>query len=232
MKSPIIIALDFADPQQAYVFAQQFQGQPCHLKVGKELFTRGGPDLVKSLIQLGFNVFLDLKYHDIPNTVAKACIAAADLGVWMLTVHALGGRTMLSAARTALDTHPTPPLIVAVTLLTSLEHADLSEIGLSGQIQDNVVRLATLAHHCQLDGIVCSPQEIALIRHQFGNSFTLITPGIRPAGNAHEDQKRVLTPHQAISLGTDYLVIGRPITAAPDPLASFLAIQHSLFEPE
>ncbi len=232
MKSPIIIALDFADPRQAYTFAQQFQGQPCHLKVGKELFTRGGPDLVNSLIQLGFNLFLDLKYHDIPNTVAKACVAAADLGVWMLTVHALGGRAMLSAARTALDTHPTPPLIVAVTLLTSLENSDLPDIGLSGQIEDNVVRLATLAHDCQLDGIVCSPQEITLIRNHLGNSFTLITPGIRPATTAHEDQKRVLTPHQAILLGTDYLVIGRPITAAPNPLASFLAIQHSLFQPE
>jgi len=226
---PLIIALDFAQPEPALVLAQQLGSKRCRVKVGKELFTRSGPVLIEKLIKQDFEVFLDLKYHDIPNTVARACLAAADLGVWMINVHALGGRNMLLAAREALDKLTAPPLLVAVTILTSFERFNLYEIGLHGILEDNVLRLARLSHACGLDGVVCSPREIAAIRNVIDSNFKLITPGIRPANHSNnDDQKRVMTPPEALKLGADYLVIGRPITAAQDPLQALNEIEASI----
>jgi orotidine-5'-phosphate decarboxylase len=227
--SPLIIALDFAQPELALALIQQLGHKRCRVKVGKELFTRSGPLFIEQLIKQGFEVFLDLKYHDIPNTVARACLAAADLGVWMINVHALGGRNMLLAAREALDKHSNPPLLVAVTILTSFERFNLYEIGLHGMLEDNVLRLARLSHACRLDGVVCSPREITAIRNAIGSNFKLITPGIRPANHStNDDQKRVMTPVEALKLGADYLVIGRPITAAPEPLQALNEIEVTL----
>ena len=173
-------------------------------------------------------MFLDLKFHDIPNTVAGACLAAAELDVWMINVHALGGRAMMEAARAALSRRSAPPRLVAVTLLTSMGVTDMEEIGLAGGPQEAVVRLARLAQTCGLDGVVCSPQETAVLRRQLGKDFCLVTPGIRPAEAAEDDQKRVATPRQALAGGADYLVIGRPITRAPDPLAALRAINNEI----
>ena len=227
-RSPIIIALDFAEARQALALSQQLDPQRCRVKVGKELFTRGGPVLVEKLLQQGFEVFLDLKYHDIPNTVAGACQAAAELGVWMVNVHALGGRNMLLAAREALDKYSTRPLLIAVTLLTNLEKKDLYAMGLHGTIDENVLRLCRLTKACGLDGVVCSPHEITLVRQALGQEFQLVTPGIRPSEVVQDDQRRTMTPLQALKLGSNYLVIGRPITAAPNPLEAFSAIENSL----
>lgn len=224
----IIVALDFAQAETALNLAQQLKDQNCKVKVGKELFTRAGPDLVWKLTDMGLDVFLDLKYHDIPNTVAKACQAAADLNVWMLNVHALGGKAMLSAAREALEGYPQRPKLIAVTILTSLHDDELTAVGLSGNAKDNVLRLANLAHDSGLDGVVCSPREIQPIRAQLPESFQLVTPGIRPAGSASDDQTRTLTPEQALLAGANYLVIGRPITAASDPVAALDNIRESL----
>ncbi|SEH07282.1 orotidine-5'-phosphate decarboxylase [Candidatus Venteria ishoeyi] len=224
----IIVALDFAQAETALNLAQQLKDQNCKVKVGKELFTRAGPDLVRKLTDMGLDVFLDLKYHDIPNTVAKACQAAADLNVWMLNVHALGGKAMLSAAREALEGYPQRPKLIAVTILTSLHDDELTAVGLSGNAKDNVLRLANLAHDSGLDGVVCSPREIQPIRAQLPESFQLVTPGIRPAGSASDDQTRTLTPEQALLAGANYLVIGRPITAASDPVAALDNIRESL----
>jgi orotidine-5'-phosphate decarboxylase len=226
--SPLIIALDFADPKPALTLAKQLDSQHCRLKIGKELFTRSGPALVEELVKQGFQIFLDLKYHDIPNTVARACQAAADLGVWMLNVHALGGRNMLLAAREALDQRTPRPLLVAVTILTSLERKDIYGIGLHGTLEENVLRLARLTKACNLDGVVCSPHEILTLRKAIGPDFKLVTPGIRPPTSSQDDQKRVMTPAQALQLGANYLVIGRPITAAPDPLRALLEIEETL----
>lgn len=224
----IIVALDFAQAETALNLAQQLKDQNCKVKVGKELFTRAGPDLVRKLTDMGLDVFLDLKYHDIPNTVAKACQAAADLNVWMLNVHALGGKAMLSAAREALEGYPQRPKLIAVTILTSLHDDELTAVGLSGNAKDNVLRLANLVHDSGLDGVVCSPREIQPIRAQLPESFQLVTPGIRPAGSASDDQTRTLTPEQALLAGANYLVIGRPITAASDPVAALDNIRESL----
>ena len=224
----IIVALDFPDANRALDLAHRLDPARCRLKVGKELFTRAGPGLVEKLRADGFDVFLDLKFHDIPNTVAAACAAAADLGVWMVNVHASGGRRMLAAARERLAGCATPPLLVAVTVLTSLDAEDLTEIGFQGSPMDNVLRLATLAKDVGLDGIVCSPQEAAPVRRALGERFLLVTPGVRPADAALADQKRVMTPRDALSAGADFLVIGRPITAAPDPLAALDAIVCSI----
>ncbi|PTQ86122.1 orotidine-5'-phosphate decarboxylase [Nitrosomonas ureae] len=212
----IIVALDFPDSKSALRLAHQLDPQLCRLKVGKELFTATGPQLIEQLMTRGFDVFLDLKFHDIPNTVAKACRVAADLGVWMVNVHALGGRKMLQAAREAI-THGTTKLI-AVTLLTSMDQDDLADIGLTGQPAQIVDRLARLAYECELDGVVCSALEAAHLRQQLGERFCLVTPGIRPHDNNADDQRRVTTPKQAIRNGADYLVIGRPITQADNPL--------------
>lgn len=226
--SPVIVALDFPDAQTALQLAEQLKAQPCRVKVGKELFTRAGPQFVEKLQNLGFEVFLDLKFHDIPNTVAGACRAAAELGVWMLNVHAQGGRKMMEAAREAVDKTRSESLLIAVTMLTSLGQEDIAETGLQGSPQDNVLRLAKLAESCGLDGVVCSPLEIAPLRETISAEFCLVTPGIRPAGSAQGDQKRIMTPEQAQQAGGNYLVIGRPITGAADPLAALSAINASL----
>ncbi|MEY3220394.1 MAG: hypothetical protein RIT27_1751 [Pseudomonadota bacterium] len=227
-QQPIIVALDFADPKKALSFAQQIKGQPCHLKVGKELFTRAGPQIIEQLQALDFKIFLDLKFHDIPNTVAKACEAAAALNVWLVNVHAAGGLKMMEAAREALNKASQPPLLIAVTVLTSLNEMDLLEIGISSTPETQVKRLALLAQKAGLDGVVCSPKEIKLLRDTIGKDFLLVTPGIRPVGSDQNDQQRTLTPSQAIDLGVNYLVIGRPITAAVDPVVALETIQRSL----
>ena len=224
----IIVALDYADAGDALTIVDRLDPTLCRLKVGKELFTRSGPELVRAVGRRGFDVFLDLKFHDIPNTVAQACRAAADLGVWMVNVHAQGGRKMMQAAREALVEYEERPLLIAVTILTSLGTEDLAEIGLSGSPADNVLRLATLTRDCGLDGVVCSPQEAGNLRQALGRGFQLITPGVRPAGAALDDQRRVMTPSQAIESGATYLVIGRPITQATDPVATLMAITAEL----
>jgi orotidine-5'-phosphate decarboxylase len=224
----IVIALDYAEPRLAMEMVERLEPSRCRLKVGKELFTRGGPQLVESLRNKGYEIFLDLKFHDIPNTVAGACSAAADLGVWMVNVHALGGSRMMAAAREAVDKVAQPPLLIAVTILTSMAEQDIHEIGLSGMPADNVARLAHLAQQSAMDGVVCSPQEVAMLRQQAGDAFRLVTPGIRPAWSAKGDQTRITTPADAVRLGSDYLVIGRPITAADDPMAALDAIEYEL----
>lgn len=222
--SRIIVALDYADARHARDFVAKIAPTMCRLKVGKELFTRGGPDLVRDIVGRGFDVFLDLKFHDIPNTVAQACAAAAELGVWMVNVHALGGEKMMRAAHDAIRASGKPTRLIAVTILTSMDEPQLAGIGLSGKIEDHVLRLARLAKHAGMDGVVCSPREAAPLRAALGKDFLLVTPGVRPAGTATDDQSRVTTPAQAIQNGSDYLVIGRPITAAPDPIAAMAKI--------
>jgi orotidine-5'-phosphate decarboxylase len=212
----------------ALALAAELSPQHCRLKVGKELFTRAGPALVEQLQRRGFAVFLDLKFHDIPNTVAQACRAAADLGVWMVNVHALGGRRMLTAAREAIDAASSRPLLTAVTILTSHAASDLREIGLCGAPEEHVAALAQLACDAGLDGVVCSAQEAQRLRVQCGPDFVLVTPGIRPAGAAQGDQQRVVTPAQALAWGADYLVIGRPITASDNPARALLTIRADL----
>lgn len=224
----IIVALDFPTADQALELVAKLDPQRCRLKVGKELFTRSGPEFVRKLVDEGYDVFLDLKYHDIPNTVARACAAAADLGVWMVNVHALGGEKMMRAAREALEGLERRPLLIAVTILTSMGEEDLPGIGLSGTPAENVRRLASLAHASGLDGVVCSPQEVVMLRESMGPDFSLVTPGIRPTGGDKGDQTRIMTPAQALAAGSSYLVIGRPITAAPDPLAALAAIEAEL----
>lgn len=224
----IIVALDFPDDKGALALAARLDPQLCRLKVGKELFTATGPSLVERLQRSGFGVFLDLKFHDIPNTVAAACVAAADLGVWMINVHALGGRAMMEAARAALARRRAAPKLIAVTLLTSIGAEDMGEIGLAGDPREAVSRLARLAQACGLDGVVCSAQETAVLRQQLGSGFWLVTPGIRPEGAVADDQQRIATPRRAIAGGADYLVIGRPITRAPDPLAALRAINAEI----
>ena len=211
----VIVALDFSRAADALNLADRLQPQVCRLKVGKELFTAAGPQLVEKLMLKGFDIFLDLKYHDIPHTVAKACRAAASLGVWMINVHALGGRKMLMAAREAIP--PNSTRLIAVTLLTSMNQDDLADIGLQGQPEQIVERLARLTDDCELDGVVCSALEAARLRQLLGNNFCLVTPGIRLAGDQADDQKRITTPRHAIENGSNYLVIGRPITQANDP---------------
>jgi orotidine-5'-phosphate decarboxylase len=218
----VVVALDCSDVAQALALADRLDPALCRVKVGQELFTRAGPRLASTLIDHGFAVFLDLKFHDIPNTVEGACRAAADLGVWMLNVHALGGRRMLEAARRAVPDGPGQPLLVAVTVLTSLADRDFAELGISSSPGDRVLGLARLAAESGLDGVVCSAHEVGALRplQPEGRSWTLVTPGIRPAGSPTHDQRRVMTPAQALRAGADYLVIGRPITEAPDPAAA------------
>jgi orotidine-5'-phosphate decarboxylase len=212
----IIVALDFADEVSAMRMLDLIDPAVCRVKVGKELFTRCGPDLVRRINNKGFDVFLDLKFHDIPKTVAGAVRAAADLGVWMVNVHASGGRGMLDAARNAIDENYSTKL-VAVTVLTSLSAEDLEEIGIVGFPEQQVLRLAHMASECGLDGVVCSAKEIELLRHNLAQDFLLVTPGIRPLGDNLGDQKRIETPARALAKGANYLVIGRPITQATDP---------------
>lgn len=224
----IVIALDYAEPQSALALVERLEPSRCRLKVGKELFTRGGPQLVEVLRRKGFEIFLDLKFHDIPNTVAGACAAAADLGVWMVNVHALGGRRMMMAAREAVEKAAQRPLLIAVTILTSMDEPDLLEVGLVGTPADNVARLAALAQQSGMDGVVCSPREVSMLRSRAGAAFCLVTPGIRPAWSATGDQTRITTPAEAIRLGSDYLVIGRPITAADEPMKALQTIEEEL----
>lgn len=228
MSSKIIVALDFNSMGQALGFALQLDPTQCRLKVGKELFTAAGPKLVERFVGMGFDVFLDLKFHDIPNTVAKACQSAAELGVWMVNVHASGGRKMLEAARASLDKYEQRPLLIGVTVLTSMGADDLAEIGMTGTPEDAVKRLASLTQSAGLDGVVCSAQEAAILKETCGPSFKLITPGVRPAGSAQDDQTRIMTPEKAIESGADYLVIGRPITQADDPVAALAAINATI----
>jgi orotidine-5'-phosphate decarboxylase len=255
----IVVALDFPTQAQALALVDRLDPGRCALKVGKELFTRAGPALVETLVGRGYRVFLDLKFHDIPYTVAAACDAAADLGVWMVNLHASGGRRMMEAARERLAAHANPPLLIAVTVLTSMDGADLAEIGCPDEPLERVLRLARLTQAAGLAGIVCSPQEAARVRSELGPGFILVTPGVRPASAAagdqagarswptgmsdrsgmqerfltsdpgifavRDDQKRVMTPREALVAGADYLVVGRPITAADDPMAAFAAIE-------
>ncbi|MBV8467892.1 MAG: orotidine-5'-phosphate decarboxylase [Burkholderiales bacterium] len=223
----VIVALDYPEAASALEFANRVTPDLCRLKVGKELFTMAGPALVEQLVTKGFDVFLDLKFHDIPNTVAQAVRAAARLGVWMVNVHASGGRKMMMAAREALTGEGRQPLLIAVTVLTSMDGADLAEVGL-GEPAVQVPLLAKLALDCDLDGVVCSAQEAVVLKKLCGADFKLVTPGIRPAGAALGDQSRVMTPEAAVEAGADYLVIGRPITQSADPVATLQSINASL----
>lgn len=227
-ESPLIVALDYPDLTSALKMADQLDPQRCRLKVGKELFTRCGPQVLNALHQRNFKVFLDLKYHDIPHTVGRACAAAAELGVWMLNVHSLGGGDMMQAARTAVGTHKDAPLLIGVTLLTSMDERTFSQIGFSGTIQQTVLSLAQLAADSGLDGVVCSAHEATTLKKQRGSGFTLVTPGIRPAGSDKADQQRTMTPQAALNAGSDYLVIGRPITSAADPMLALAEIEKTL----
>ena len=228
VKAPrVIVALDYSDSQSALSLVDQLDPTLCRLKVGKELFTRCGPEIVRSLVDRKFDVFLDLKFHDIPNTVARACAAAADLGVWMLNVHALGGPAMLDAARKALS-GPDSPLLIAVTLLTSSGPRELEALGISQTPLELVQRLATMAAIAGLDGVVCSSQEAAMLARQHGDDFVLVTPGIRLQGVAEDDQQRVMTPARAVAQGAHYLVIGRPIVQADDPVQTLLTINSEI----
>ena len=228
MSSSIIVALDYANAADALALADQLDPDLCRVKVGKELFTHEGPMIVKALQSRGFELFLDLKFHDIPNTVASAVHAAADLGVWMVNVHASGGRRMMTAARERLQQHNYSTLLIAVTVLTSSERSDLADIGLDVEPIIQVQRLARLTQDCGLHGVVCSAQEALLLRELHAQPFALVTPGIRPAGSASNDQKRIMTPKQALDVGVDYMVIGRPITQAPQPIVALQAILAEL----
>ena len=212
---------------QALALVDQLDAQTCRVKVGKELFTRSGPESVRALSQRGFDVFLDLKFHDIPNTVAGACRAAADLGCWMLNVHAGGGVAMMEAARKTLDDDVERPLLIGVTVLTSLSDAALLEVGVVDAVREQVCRLASLAANAGLDGVVCSPREVTALRERIGAAFTLVTPGVRPAQSADDDQKRIATPADAIAAGANYLVIGRPISQAAQPNKALAAINDA-----
>ena len=226
-EKPVIVALDFPDAATALGLAGKLDPALCRVKVGQELFTRAGPDLVRRLGDTGFDVFLDLKYHDIPNTVAGAVAAAADLGVWMVNVHASGGRAMLEAARNALPENG-GTLLIAVTVLTSMGKEDLAEINISVTPEQQVLTLANLTRECGLDGVVCSAKETPALRQAMGENFILVTPGIRPSGDSANDQKRIMTPAEAMASGSNYLVIGRPVTQAPDPTAKLRTIMEEL----
>ncbi len=224
----VIVALDFPATEPALALLDQIDPAQCRVKIGKEMFTRAGPAFVEQVAGRGYQIFLDLKYHDIPNTVASACAAAADMGVWMMNVHASGGRKMMTAAAERLAGLQSRPLLIGVTILTSLGQDDLAEIGYPGTPADNVLRLAALAEDSGLDGVVCSPLEVEPLRRERGQAFHLVTPGVRPAGASVDDQKRIMTPGDAIRAGASYLVVGRPITAAADPLASLNAINDEV----
>lgn len=224
----IIVALDFPGAAPALALAHRLSPELCRLKVGKELFTATGPVLLEQLMKRGFEIFLDLKFHDIPNTTAQACKAAASLGVWMINVHALGGRKMLEAAQLAVSNCSKPPKLIAVTLLTSMSQEDIADIGIGASTEEMVLRLAKLAQESGLDGVVCSALETSMLRKHCGSKFSLVTPGIRPATASLDDQSRVMTPDAALKAGSSYLVIGRPITRAVDPLQALLDINKEI----
>ncbi|QYJ95677.1 orotidine-5'-phosphate decarboxylase [Shewanella spartinae] len=226
---PIIVALDYDNKSEALQLIDQLDPKMCRLKIGKEMFTLFGPELVKEIHSRDFDLFLDLKFHDIPNTVAKAVAAAAELGVWMTNVHASGGLAMMQAAREALLPYgDKAPLLIAVTVLTSMSDDELALLGINVPAAEHVKRLASLTKQAGLNGIVCSAQEASMLKTEFGADFKLVTPGIRPAGSDKGDQHRVMTPTQALAAGSDYLVIGRPITKAANPLAALTEIHASL----
>ena len=225
----VVVALDFANQIDALAFVDKINPADAKLKVGKEMFTHFGPEFVRILVNKGFDVFLDLKFHDIPNTVAKAVAAAAELGVWMVNVHASGGSKMMQQAKLALEPFgDRAPLLIAVTVLTSMSEQDLIELGITATPQEHVLKLATLAKNAGLDGVVCSAQEAQILKSELGSDFQLVTPGIRPAGSAVDDQKRIMTPPEAIDIGVDYLVIGRPITKSADPQQVLQNINQSI----
>ena len=228
INSPIIISLDYDNEKQVMNLVSKLHPSLCKLKVGKELFTYCGPKLVEKLVTSGYDVFLDLKFHDIPNTVYKACKAAANLGVWMIDVHASGGGNMLHMARQAINESSHKPLLIAITVLTSMNESDLIQIGINSDINTQVTRLAKLSHTCGLDGVVCSAQEAKLIKNATDSKFLTITPGIRLASDKSDDQIRIMTPVAARDNLADYLVIGRSITNAVDPYATLLQILSSL----
>ncbi len=229
MTSKIIVALDYEKESDALALVDQIDPSLCRLKVGKEMFTTLGMNFVKQLHQRNFDVFLDLKYHDIPNTVARAVRSAADLGVWMVDLHASGGLRMMEEAKRILEPYgKDAPLLIAVTVLTSMEDLDLLQIGINASPMEQVLRLAHLTQRAGLDGVVCSPQEVEILRNACGEDFKLVTPGIRPIGADFGDQRRVMTPTAAIRAGSDYLVIGRPITKADNPVEILRSINASI----
>jgi orotidine-5'-phosphate decarboxylase len=232
MNSRVIVALDYPDARAATALVDRLQPAACKLKIGKELFTSAGPSFVDMVAQRGFEIFLDLKFHDIPNTVAQACKAAAQLGVWMINVHALGGRAMMNAAREAIESAAHKPKVIAVTVLTSMTETDLREVGIESNSLAQVMRLAELASECGLDGVVCSPLEAAAIRDRLGSRFLRVTPGIRLPEEAAGDQKRIMTPELAIRAGSSYLVVGRSVTRSTDPLAVLARINGEISVPE
>ena len=227
----IIVALDYPNKSSVLAFADSVSPDLCRLKIGKEVFTHSGPELVRALVERGFDVFLDLKFHDIPSTVAKAVSAALDLGVWMLNVHALGGSRMMEAAREALERQGGDSRLIAVTVLTSMQDRDLAELGITMPAAQFAAQLAGLAKQSGLDGVVCSAQEANTIARQHGDGFLRVTPGIRPAGlSSNDDQRRTMNPRQAVDGGSSYLVIGRPVTQSKDPVATLLAIKKEIGE--
>lgn len=227
--SPVVVALDYDNRDKALAFVDRIDPRDCRLKVGKEMFTLFGPQLVRDLQQRGFDVFLDLKFHDIPNTAAHAVKAAADLGVWMVNVHASGGARMMTAAKEALLPFGNDaPLLIAVTVLTSMEASDLQGLGITATPAEYAERLAGLTQQCGLDGVVCSAQEAVRFKAAFGQQFKLVTPGIRPQGSEVGDQRRIMTPEQALAAGVDYMVIGRPVTQSADPAQTLRDINVSL----
>lgn len=230
-RTPVIVALDFANEHDTLQFVRKLSPELCQLKIGKELFTATGRSLVEKLIAQGYKLFLDLKYHDIPNTVAQACKVAADMGVWLVDMHASGGRRMMEAAANAVANYSHRPHLIGVTVLTSMEQADLQELGFTQSPEELVVRWATLAKTSGLDGVVCSAQESAILRQHIGEDFLLVTPGIRlDTANNQDDQRRIMTPRQALIAGSSYLVMGRPITQATDPAGVLRQINETAFD--
>jgi len=227
-KGKIFVALDVDSKEKALEIVEELKGLGACFKIGKQLFTSVGPDLVKEVVAMGEDVFLDLKYHDIPNTVAMAGVAAAKLGVKVFNVHAGGGRKMMEAVRAELNKLENPPMVLAVTVLTSMGEEDLKETGVNDSPADQVKRLALLAKEAGMDGVVASPLEIELIRDACGEDFKILTPGIRPAFASTDDQKRIATPKSALERGSDYLVIGRPITKAENRREAFLKILEEI----
>lgn len=226
--SKIIVALDYNNTKKAHQFVDSISPELCKLKVGKELFTLAGPDFVSGLVNKGFDVFLDLKFHDIPNTVSSAVKVAADLGVWMTDLHASGGRRMMESAKEALEQSGSDMLLIAVTVLTSFDQSDMDELGFNCSPEDQVHRLASLAKNSGMDGVVSSAMEAQSLRQVLGDEFALVTPGIRPASAVGDDQRRVVTPSQAMANGSSYLVIGRPITQSNNPVETLLAINQEI----
>lgn len=227
--SPVVVALDYDNRDKALAFVDRIDPRDCRLKVGKEMFTLFGPQLVRDLQQRGFDIFLDLKFHDIPNTTAHAVKAAADLGVWMVNVHASGGARMMTAAKEALQSFAQDaPLLIAVTVLTSMEASDLADLGIHATPAEHAERLARLTQQCGLDGVVCSAQEAVRFKSALGADFKLVTPGIRPQGSDAGDQRRIMTPEQAQAAGVDFMVIGRPVTQSADPAQTLKTINASL----